>query len=519
VIFADPIAWERTLPIRPSSQGWCATVKAFWGSQLESDERKLFLELSGGVEPQPGGWTELLAVAGRRGGKSETIARVGVFEALHGGHGVALAPGQLGLVAVIAPLREQAQEIMGYARGLAGLPQVKRQLAGEPTRDEIRFKTGIAFKVMTADAVAVSGPTVVCAIRDELAKFPGDDAAVPDREIDNSLRPALAPIVGAPPRRLIGITSAYIKEGIAFETDRDHYGRHDAPLLVVRGTTEQFNPNVDRAWLAKERARVGERVFAREYLAEWVEAITEGWFGDTVDASIDTNRVENPPRDGVYYFAGLDAAFRGDKFALAIAHRERWQDGRTRTVVDLVKAWQAPSGGILSVPLVVGEAASLIQQYRAYAVADQFAVDPLKELFSQRGVYLTERPWTPTTKPQRFARVRGRMTDGLVRLPNHPALIREFHSIRGKLLRLGGEQIEARIGSDDLVHATVLAVSEAIEREPDFGEPKRKDPEPGTPEYLEWEREQRRIGYRRMQGRSGIDAALDRACGEYGDDW
>lgn len=489
--FRDPIEWEETLPIRQSSPAWRATIKGLYGSPLSTDEHELFLELSGGVEPRPGGWDELLAIVGRRGGKSETIARLGVFEALHGGHGVALAPGQVGLAPVISPLREQSQEILNYARGLADLPQVKRDLASDPTRDTVAFKTGIALRVMTFDAVSVSGPTVVNAIRDELAKAPGDGAAMSDRELDNSLRPALAPIVGAPRRRLIGITSAYIKEGIAFETDRDFFGKTDSPVLVVRGSTMQFNPNVDRAWLDRERKRVGQRVFDREYLGRWQDAVTEGWFGaDVIQRCVDEDRVESEPQQDTYYVAAIDAAFRGDAFALSIAHRET-RGRRVFTVIDGVWRWKAPRGETLSVPSVVAESAAHIQRFNAHPFGDQYSFPPLRELYLQCGVQLQEASWTAVSKPTRFSMVRAAMTEGLLRLPNQPVLISELHAIQGRLLRgTGNERIEAGYGHDDVAHAAVLAAALVMERQPNY-EPANPPTEPSASQRREQERAER----------------------------
>lgn len=469
--FADPIAWEQSLPIRPSSPAWRTTIKALYGSPLTEDERALFLELSGGRGPPEGGADEFLAVVGRRGGKSETIARLAVFEAVHGGHARALAPGQVGLIPVISPLREQSREIVGYVRGLAQLPQIRRSVIGEPRADGVTFTTRVEIAVMTADSVNVSGPTMVTAVREEQAKFPGDEAAVPDREIDNSLRPALAPVLGAPRRRLIGITSAYIQEGIAFETDRDHFGRAESPVLVVRGTSKKFNPNLDTEWLERERKRVGESVFAREYLGVWQPAIVDGWFGHIIEGCIDRGRAILAPDPKRTYFAAIDAAFRGDGFTLGICHRERRADGTPITVVDGVWAWLAERGSTLPVITTVARSAAIIRSYRAAVWADQFSIDPLREMYAKERVQLRDAPWTSQSKPARFRRVRDAMIDGLLRLPDDRDLIREFYSIRGKLLRSGGEQIEARGGHDDRVHAVVLAASEALEREPPLTDP------------------------------------------------
>lgn len=499
--FRDPIEWEATLPIRPSSPAWRATIKAVYGSLLEPDELNLFLELSGGRQPPEGGADEFLGVIGRRGGKSETIGRVAVFEALHGNHAVALAPGQVGLIPVISPLREQSAEIIRYVKGLCELPAVKKRVA-RVLAESVEFKTGVTVAVMTADAVNVSGPTVVTAIRDEWAKWPGDDSTMPDREIENSLRPALAPVEGAPRRRLIGITSSYIQEGLAFETDRDRFGREGSPVLVVRGSTERFNPNISKTWLATQKALVGDAIFAREYLGVWQPAIVEGYFpGSLVTACVDPGRTSSPPVEGISYYAAIDAAFRGDLFALAIVHREQRVDAAPLTVVDGVWTWRGTKGEPLPVEETVAECAAIIRQYDATSYADQFALDPLKEAFLRHDIWLFEEPWTASTKPARFSSIRAAMTNGYIRLPDDSALVREFCNIRARSLRSGGEQIEARSGTDDRVHAVVLAASEAMTKQPDMRErlPRVVDHEERAREQQAADKEAARLAVVKLQ--------------------
>lgn len=498
--YRDPMEWEEAelVPrgIRPSSAAWRVVIRALYGTRLDATELELYRTLSGGVDPTPGGALELLAVVGRRGGKSEEIARVGVFECCHVPHGIALAPGQLGLLAVISPLREQSQEIMGYARGLCGVPSVRRYLEGEPGRDRIQFKTGVALGVMTADALNVSGPTLVGVIRDEWAKWPGDDSVMPDREIENSLRPALAPVRGAPPRRLLGITSAYIREGLAFETDRDCFGTAGADVMVVRGESTTFNPNLDPAFLDRERRR-NKRAFEREYLVVWQDAILDGYFAEVLDGCVDTGRTVNEPVPGVSYVVAIDPAFKGDRFALAVVHRERSATGRLLTVVDLVKAWTPPRGGVLSTDAMLIEVEAIARQYGAdFAYTDQASAPALIEAAQRIGFWLIEVPWTggfgENSKSAKFRRVHAAMADALVRLPDDPPTLQEFSNVSSRLLRSGGEQIEARAGHDDRVAAVVLAVVKAMENDQDFGVPVVvSPPKPGTAEWIEQREEER----------------------------
>ena len=56
------------------------------------------------------GWDAVLVVAGRRGGKSEELSRWVTYEAIYGAHEVTLAPGQVGVIAVVCPEQKHAKE-------------------------------------------------------------------------------------------------------------------------------------------------------------------------------------------------------------------------------------------------------------------------------------------------------------------------------------------------------------------------------------------------------------------------
>ncbi|HTQ03032.1 MAG TPA: hypothetical protein VMI54_04220 [Polyangiaceae bacterium] len=470
----DPIAWEATLPIRPSSPAWRATIRALYGTTTDED-RTLFRELAQREAPD-GGADELLVVAGRRGGKSETIARLAVFEAIHGGHSDALAPGQLGIIPIISPLREQSQEIMGFARGLVALSQIKRHLASEPTRDAIRLKSNVEIRVMTSDAVNVSGPTVVCAIRDELAKGPTAGMAGSDVEVDQALRPALAPVIGAPRRRLISITSAYIREGLAFETDRDHFGRDDSPLLVVRGTTRQFNPNIDDAWLARERKRVGDAVFAREYEGAWQDAILNGWFGQaTIGRAVRYGSASLPWAPPTEVHIALDAAFSetGDCFGWAAASHAPGGDnghgGRnaSQTTVHACGAWKVDREPRAMAQRVRDE---ICLRYGTRRVTiDQYQSDTFRRILEDEGLSVTVEKWlsgdSDDSKAAKYRAFRDAMAAGEMSLPDSPELRHDLARCRGELLPGGSERIEvprSRRGHGDCLAAVVLAASVAM---------------------------------------------------------
>jgi hypothetical protein len=471
----DPIAWEDTLPgIRRSSPAWRATIRALYGSELSDGEAALYARLSGGAAPPPGGAAEAVFVVGRRGGKSETLARLAVFEAVHGGHAAALAPGQVGIVAIIGARREQALEIINYAKGLVeAIPSLKRQLVKDGAQTwSITFRTGITIKILTADSTSVRSGTIVCAILDEAAFLP-HDGVEPDVALIGAIRPAILPIKGAPRRRMIAISSAGVRNGWVFDQVQSHHGRESTGTIALVGTTLDYNPNADPAFLETEKAKDPIR-FAREYESVFSDVITEGWLSADLPAATDTERTGSTPHaDGLRYHIGIDQAFgSGDGFGVVVAaSRYHYADAERatrvrRTSVVHVEGHSPQPGKPLGVHALIERVRAVCAQYGERRVyIDQHCSAVFRDLLAAKGIRAIVRPWTGSgdhSKHARWSAVRDAMRSGELRLPNHPQLISELTNLRSTALPGGGERIEAARGHDDVAHAMCLAVSEAL---------------------------------------------------------
>lgn len=467
----SPVDYRRRLGIRPFSPAWETFVRAVYGVPLEPGQREVFARMSGGRSERPGiGWTEAFANVGRGGGKDDTLKSLALYECLHGGHEVAAAPGQRLPVLGVTPRRGQMTALVAMVNGEARLAPNRARVARE-TLDGIWFKNGTGVQVATADAIDGVGETAIALMLNEWALAPGDESSTPDKMIEANLRPTLRRVEGAPVKRLFMTSSSYTREGSAWETFRDHFGRDDSDVLVVQGSTEFFNPNVSRAYLEQERRRLGPRLYAMHFECEWLDAMLDGFFG-TFEPCIRKGVESFEPRERHHYVAAIDAGFRADSFALAIAHRERRQGQPPLTVLDYCESWRPQRGVPLSVEGTVRQTANRMFAYGvSAAAADQFCFDALRESYLRAGVLLRQEPWTATSKPTRFRMVRDAMLDGLIVLPEHDDLVRELYSISAKLLKSGGERIEARgSGRDDLAHAAVLALTEAMRLEPDYGD-------------------------------------------------
>lgn len=121
-----------------------------------------------------------------------------------------LAPGEVGVVMLIATDRKQARVLKRYIAGLLqAVPMLKAMVISE-TAEGIELTNRIVIEVHTASFRAVRGYTIVAALIDEIAFLPAEGSANPDSEILVALRPAMSTIPGA---LLIAISSPYAQRG------------------------------------------------------------------------------------------------------------------------------------------------------------------------------------------------------------------------------------------------------------------------------------------------------------------
>jgi hypothetical protein len=76
---------------------------------------------------------ELIAIAGRRSGKSRVAAAVAVFIAASVDHRAKLAPGETGYVLVLASFRSQASVLFKYALGFFEASPIPRREVSDVT--------------------------------------------------------------------------------------------------------------------------------------------------------------------------------------------------------------------------------------------------------------------------------------------------------------------------------------------------------------------------------------------------
>ena len=224
--FDGPFA--RWLGDRRPWTAWRVFLKVLAAEPLNGPELELYYRCTGRMSPPTAPVTEAWVVVGRRGRKSSMAALLAVYQSVY-----RIWPRAAG--ETLRTLVGRDQQGPGWAD-----PVLRR---GDPTVDArawsgrssavnsetITLTNGIEIKCVANSFRSIRGPTVVCAIFEELAFWRDDNSANPDKEILRAVRPSMLTAKGSV---LIGISSPYAKRGLLYEKHRDHYGRDDSKVLV-----------------------------------------------------------------------------------------------------------------------------------------------------------------------------------------------------------------------------------------------------------------------------------------------
>lgn len=107
-------------------------------------------------------------IVGRRGGKSRITALMATFLATFFDYRPHLAPGEWGLVSVVASDRSQARVIFRYIEAFILQTPMLAELVTRQTATVIELSNRIATEVTSASIKSARGYTIVAALCDEI---------------------------------------------------------------------------------------------------------------------------------------------------------------------------------------------------------------------------------------------------------------------------------------------------------------------------------------------------------------
>ncbi|MEX2366008.1 MAG: hypothetical protein WD601_05345, partial [Pseudohongiellaceae bacterium] len=220
-----------------------------WALPMDDEALARFHSVTGGREPPPNRVRELWVAVGRRAEKTRQAAAMGLYLATVGaevdGLRDRLAPGERGVVAIIAVDRSQAKIAMEYCRALVEQSPMLSNLVSRSDTEAIHFDNHTSIEVHTNSFRAVRGRTLLAVILDECAFFRSDLSANPDLETYRAALPGLATTGGM----VIGVSSPYSRKGLLYDKWKRHFAQDDPDVLFVQGASRDFNPTIPESFV------------------------------------------------------------------------------------------------------------------------------------------------------------------------------------------------------------------------------------------------------------------------------
>lgn len=430
--------------LRDSWKAWRAFLSALFALEMSADARETYRKHTGRDDLPGKQFRECFCIVGRRGGKSIISALVGTYLAVFRDYSDVLAPGETGVVMVLAADRNQARVIFGYIAEFFTLPLLAPMVRATLAQS-IELKSHIRIEIHTSSFRAVRGYTVVAAICDELAYWSSEDSANPDTETLNAIRPAMATIPNA---LLLCISSPYAKRGELWRAFRENYGK-PSDVLVWKASSREMNSTLSPAVVAAAYLRDAASARA-EYGGEFRDDVESFISVEVVESRIVPGTFELAPVSGLSYVGFVDPSggSGSDSMTLAIAHE---RDGSG--VLDLLREIQAP----FSPENACSEFSDALRRYGLSEVqGDRYGGDWPREQFAKRGI--NYRP-SEKTRSELYLALLPALMSGQVELLDNQRLVNQLVGLERRTARGGKDSVDHGSGAhDDVANAAAGAL-------------------------------------------------------------
>jgi hypothetical protein len=400
----------------PSWDAWRVALKGAYALQMTKAERKVFRVLAG-REPPRKPVREFWNVCGRRAGKDSIASLMGAHTAAFFDPRGKLRRGERASVLCLAVDREQAGIILGYIKAYFSDIPYLRQMVTNETATGLELSNGVDIVVATNDFRSVRGRAVAQATFDECAFWRDDRSAAPDVETYRAVLPGTVTVGGM----IIGISSPHKKSGLLYSKWREHYGRDDGDVLVIRAPSLLMNPTLDRKLIETEIER--DPAFGKsEWLAEWRDDLATFLDRALIEAAVDVGVMVRPRVPNVKYHCMIDPSGGvGDSMTLGIAHREN-----DVVVLDCMIERPAP----FKAQQVVSDFVKVMREFGLKTcTSDRYAASWVSQSFAAHGIAVRH---SARDRSQIYSDVLPIFTSGKARLLDNKRLISQFAALERK---------------------------------------------------------------------------------------
>jgi hypothetical protein len=407
---------------------------------------------------------------GRRGGKGY----VGALLALHS---LLLSPhldkfvrsGERRYGLFIGRRQEQAKVPLDMALSIVRASPTLAGTLEDVTDTRIDFTNGTSLIAAPCSADSIRGIPICFLDFVEAAHWLGEAETAEEAgdrsawKAEKALRPGLAQF--GRDRLFIVESTPRARRGYFYETCTRAEAGEDPDARAWHFTTEQANPEIDRDFLAAEKARDPDN-YRIEFDAEW---------SDGPSAFIDFERfttkrdVDVPPEHlAAPVVLGCDMAQSGtvgvavtgrdpnQPRRLVVAHVDGLRLSRARSLVGMAKA----QTGLLD------QVVKIAKRYSAEVAVDQYASKQVLAHFHDRGVHCKLLQQGAASKDAGYRETRDRLYSGDLDVPADGPLLADLRRLRTRFTATGSSSVvNPRIkgGHGDRCSALVLAVERQVE--------------------------------------------------------
>lgn len=445
--------------------------------ELPGELRKLCRELFGKVDTIPArARAVFVVVAGARGGKSYLSA----LRLLHLALTVPLesvAAGEQASAIIVAPDTRLARQTLRFIQGaLEASPSLRSAVIAQ-TADSVTIRRPQDGRDVVIEALpatrggsALRGRTLVGALCDEACFLRDSDSVVNDVEIYRALSPRVVP--GG---QLLMVSTPWGESGFVYEAHRDNWGKPKTCLVAHAPTTTlrpDQAPNVER-----ERER-DPRNAEREFDAKFGSNDESLLDSADVQACVDVGRDSSTPERGSSYVMAFDFAARQDSFAWGRASRrviERHDaPPLDQIVIEEVHEYRpkAFAGGRVDLDVVELDIASAAKASGSRVLHDIYQADAWVPRLKARGIRCSEISMASSDQQRRASFLATIVRKHLLRLPDHPELIKQLKNLRVTRHAGGRLTVAAPRGRgkhDDLADVVLLLIDAARTMQPSGG--------------------------------------------------
>jgi hypothetical protein len=447
---ADKTLLADALP-GPSWENWRILLIALMGEALTEDERAVYKQLTGGREVEPLSVVDtFLAVAGRRSGKSRSMAVLAVYLSTLVDWSAELSIGERGLALFLAPSERQARTVYRYATAIIEHVPLLAGLVTNKTQEVVSLSTGVDLEIMAANWRRARGGTAVCCVLDECAFLhSAEDSGNRDEDIYQAVRPSLA-TTGGP---MLLTSSPSMMEGIVHRLHKRHHGpAGDPQVVIVQAASRELNPKLSQAIVDRAYEDDPESASA-EYGGEFRQHMSAYLPRAVIEKCVDLGIGGRIALPGVTYQAFVDVSggSGGDSFACAVGHKHIDQ-GREMCLLDAIFVVPPP----FDPDDATKRCAAFLRQWGcSNVVGDSYAALWPVTAFAKHGVSYSA---SPLTRSELYLHVLPLFTAGRARLLDNPRIVDQFAGLRRKVGSGGRESVDHAKGHHDDIANAVAGV-------------------------------------------------------------